>query len=723
MAKTTSKVRQAVNTKRDSAKNTSDTRASQAANKTPSAPSNTSSSTTLKSKNLRYFSAAVAVYRSQNAPKDKHYTPTEEQLKDYDEARKQLAEKRGIYADADGSFREEHLANELSPLEVMKNSAFEHYNETQDNNKAYNDVQAEIDKSYSKDAQQPQEAPAPVTSINRGLKTITFYTDADFLSLNEDDQKNYLESISEYGAEKERLENLIAENKNSGSDEEKTFALDKTNEDPDTPNTKDEDYKSKKGDIIEWMMDEVIMEGMDWIGNRCVDAITPVCYAVLFETCRGVRDAYREYKEYKEEKERRERAEQNNQNNPQPTPTNTSTPTNPPAPHPLTDGQTEEIVVSEDAPHPLTAEQTLSNIELQKSSLKDPYVPSERELSFAEGVAKGSIFLEKDFYLKNGNRYSYSSMGIDQNAPGKVDEFKLEMDALNFFIINIINDEINTKKDPKIGEDIAKWVNDVNAANKEAAPNGSTPRDVELPKSLKRARQTPETMSKHLEKARNEVVAFTRTRPIIRRMQHDSELFAMNYVQYKMAEMMRGPKTDEITAKLQNPADLFRELKAEGKALMFKNYEALRRGDLKAITSEEMIQISEKMSKRSMELLNKKDGQTPSVDLIKERLDPKAQTSVKRSLHEFTFDDVINIELKNLSILNQEETDLQTQQAYNDNTRKRIEKMKERHDLGKNKKEREVAVRNLKAHVDKTGVKNTQANRAEMLAKKSSQTR
>lgn len=716
MANTTSKVRQAVNSKLDSATNTSAARPSQAANKTPSAPSNTSSSTTLKSNNLRYFSAAVAVYRSQNAPKDKPYTPTPEQLKDYEEARKQLAEKRGIYADADGSFREEHLANELSPLEVMKNSAFEHYNETQDNNKAYNDIQAEIDKSYSKDAQQPQEAPAPVTSMNMGLQTITFYTDADFLSLNEDDQKKYLESISEYGAEKERLENLIAENKNSGSDEEKTFALDKTNEDPDTPNTKDEDYKSKKGDIIEWMMDEVIMEGMDWIGNRCVDVITPVGYAVVFETCRGVRDAYREYKEEKE-KERKEKAEQNNQNNPQPTPTNTPTPTNPPAPtNPPTP-------TNPPAPPPLTAEQTLSSIEIQRSSLKDPYVPSERELSFAEGVANGSIFLEKDFYLKNGSRYSYSSMGIDPKAPGKVDKFKLEMDAFNFFSINIINDAINTKKDPKIGEDIAKWVDGVNAANKEAALNGSKPKDVELPASLKKAGQTPETMSKHLEKARNEVVAFTRTRPIIRRMQHDSELFALNYVQYKMAEMMRGPQTDEITAKLQKPAALFLELKAEGKALMFKNYEALRRGDPKAITSEEMIQISEKMSKRSMELLNKKDGQTPSVDLIKERLDPQAKTPVKRSLHEFTFDDVINIELKNLSILNQEEKDLQNQQASNNSMRERIEEMKERHGLVKNKKERTDAVGKLKTHVDKTGVNNIQATKAEILAKNSSQTR
>lgn len=702
MAKTTLEIREAVDPKLEA------TRTSQAANQTPSAPSNTSSSTTLKSNNLRYFSAAVAVYRSQNAPKDKPYTPTPEQLKDYDEARKQLAEKRGIYADDDGSFREEHLANELSPLEVMKEAMFNHYKETKDNKKAFYDIQAEVQNVYEKDEQNPEQTPEQISSINTNLSSInTFYTTTDFLNLPPEEQKKYLESIKDFGAEVDLLTKALEE-KNSkidNADEKKTFTLDKTNEDPDTPNTKDEDYKSKKGDIIEWMMDEVIMAGMDWIGNRCVDVITPVGYAVIFETCRGVRDSVFEaycrtidaYKEKKERK-RKEKAEQNNQNNPQPTPTN------PPA-----------------SP-PLTAEQTLSSIEIQKSSLKDPYIPDEREMSFVEGVANGSIFLEKDFYLKNGSRYPYSSMGIDPKAPGKVDKFKLEMGAFNFFIINIINDAINTKKDPKIGEDIAKWVDDINAANKEAALNGSKPKDVELPASLKKAGQTPETMSKHLEKARNEVVAFTRTRPIISRMQHDSELFALNYVQYKMAEMMRGPQTDEITARLQQPDALFLELKAEGKALMFKNYEALRRGDPKAITSEEMIQISEKMSKRSMELLNKKDGQTPSVDLIKERLDPQTKTPVKRSLHELTFDDVINIELKNLSILNQEEKDLQNQQASKDSMREIIEEMKERHDLVKNEKEeRTKAVGRLKTHVDNTGVNNTLATKAGNFAKNSSQ--
>ena len=173
MGKTSKTARQIVNDKLEEASKST----SQNSSKAPVTPSKSTS----KSKNLSIISAAAAVYRSQNAPQEKPFTPSAEQQKIFAETQKKLADEKGI------------SANDLSPLDIMKSATFDYYKETQNNDTASNDVQVEIAEVYDNNPENPEPAPEAVTSVNKNVN-ITFIPDFEFLTLNEDQQKKWCRS-------------------------------------------------------------------------------------------------------------------------------------------------------------------------------------------------------------------------------------------------------------------------------------------------------------------------------------------------------------------------------------------------------------------------------------------------------------------------------------------------------------------------------------------------
>ncbi|MBR2923029.1 MAG: hypothetical protein IKC10_06925 [Alphaproteobacteria bacterium] len=645
-----------------------------------SAPTGQNTAPANKSENLSIFSAAVATYRQQNAPKDKPFTPTEEQHKTFEEAQRIIAEKRGIEP------------KELSPMDVMKQAAFDYHKETNDNQRANNDLQEELKSSYENHQENPEPTP---TNVSSAISNIVFYTDNDFLDLSEDDQQKYLESISDYGAERDRLEKLLESQKqsNNNDDEKSSLQLGKTDKDPGDPGSSEEDYKSKKGDIIDWMMDEVIMASIDWVGNRCVDFATPLLYGSADILWQGAKLGgsklwkYTGGKLWDATEPARERVKQsisnciqniknrarNIRSNQNANPNNETSQNG----NSNNEGsqRTQNNETSQNRNPQFSAAPNMSFEEIDKLILKyeekKSNIPADNVINMYADFAEGSIFLRKDHFIKDGKKLSYESMGMSPEyvtALEKTQELRLAS-----WICSVYTDvcgKDSTEKNDKLFNDIADWVGNTYQAAEEASLKGMTPKPIKVPDSLKELGVTSEKLNKSLERAQKELSAYTKAKPAIKQIEYNSEIFALYYTKYKMAEKQRNPQSN-------TPIDL-EKIQAEGKSLMLQNYAALRKGDPKAISDEEMLKLSQQMSERSVELLNKKDTKTVSPDLIKTRLEPQAKETSPKTLQEFTFGDVVDIERNNLSVIDKQEEKLLNQQSSVDDQRKQIQEIKER---------------------------------------------
>ena len=609
-----------------------------------------------KSKNLNIFSAAVSMYRQQNAPESKPFTPTEEQRKTFEEAQKNIAQERGLNPE------------DLKPLDVMKQAAFDYHKELDisNNEQAKTDLQDEIKALYEKHESQPEQTPQNLSSA---ISNIVFYTDEDFKSLNEEDQQKYLESISEYGGEKDRLEKLLESLKESENDDEKSsFGLKNTDEDPGILKTSDEDYKSKKGDIIDWMMDEVIMASIDWLGNRCVDFAAPIVYASadaiwdvtgrnLWKNKKKLWDKtggklYRSAKDIAKDFINNIKNKQNNNDDNDNNSNTPSTPTNGNNPSSTPDNK-QEPNTQETTPL-LTPDEALKKIDENISEYEklNAFSQSAEQIKLTDITAKvyaGSISLEKDGFIENGKKSEYKSLGLVDDDKCSAFFTSVREKMIPELISRVYSDIYGKEDeyDETKFKSISLWVGKTIDANEDAAKNGKQPEKIKVPDDLEKEGITTDQLEKSLTKARNERIASIRAQILIKQMEYNSEIFALNYTRYKITEMMRKGDT------IENLPELIKTFNAEGKNIMFQNYADLRSGNTNAVSDEEMIQLSKNMSEQSKNLLETKDKTTTITDKISERFKPQTDNKPK-TLEDFTFNDVISVERSNLSKLDKE---------------------------------------------------------------------
>ena len=601
------------------------------AQKTNTSPNTPSKSTSL---NLDIIRAATAVYRSQNAPKDKPYNVTDKQKATFEAAQKQLAEKKGIIPDEDGKYRPEH-EKELSPLEVIKQFSFEHYKEKKDNDEASKDIGDIFSEVYN-DEKDGQKEPVPeqLKSLNASLSNKTFYTDIDFLALPPEKQQEYLESIKEYGAEYDRLTELLNKSNLPNNNDHKSMDLENEKDDVDGPRSGEKDYSTKQKDIIEWMMEEIILKGLDWVGNRIIDYTTGTAYGYIY---RAHQNFKRRRKERKEEKQRAEALSKSksasNPSNPNPN-------TNPPSPN----------------------EEKYDFITSCIRTYRDVSVPAfEKELTegvhnFHKLLRKGishDVIIEEDGFIDEVKKHPYSKRLI-QAFKDKQSQFDSEI------LANLA--ESLGLKDEKDIEALKQWQNEINS-NNERRVKKEQETEVQIPETLQKKGLTTE----HLTKKLTEIIEKTRDNATFMEIKSEMEtsatLFGIHYSIYKIIEDMRAAKTDEEKAKLKDPEygrNLERTYFNEGKMIMYQDIANLHNGDENATSIEEMIELSKNMAETSISLYEQNDTTTKSKNLIEEKISPTTDPEKKQSIVEFSkglkkFDDYIKTEHNNLKILQKEE--------------------------------------------------------------------
>ena len=225
------------------------------------------------------ITAAAAMYR---ATKDSSFKPSDEQKRDYYAAASKIAELRGIKPDNDGNFSDEQYKNELSPENILK--AYSGSTVHSHGEQAFETfIKPAIQSAYTDKNENNEEVVVTPPSAIMDMGNISLKTDDDFLSLSEEEQEKYLASVGDF--EKDRLEKVKSEAKEeaSSSKSDKTKNAGEFNfmNDPDWGHKDDEDLKIEQGDIIDYLMKEVILKSASWTLDKLVAA--PVGVA-LYET-------------------------------------------------------------------------------------------------------------------------------------------------------------------------------------------------------------------------------------------------------------------------------------------------------------------------------------------------------------------------------------------------------------------------------------------------------
>ena len=240
---------------------------------------------------LKIIAATAAVYRQEKS--NDGYTASDDHKKIFEEARKNLANIKGIKPNEKGEFDKEHLDKDLSPLEIMRTASLYFYSKEKNNETSFEKLNQTFSEIYKED-DDIASVPDEISAINNSLKTRTFLTDDDFLARSEGEQMEYISGLQEYGAEKSRLIDMLKEREKNGQKKRNAAHIKKSNDDLGAiPHSgKNTDFKSKPGDIIEFMQTEIIGAFGDWVLNRTEDVLTYLTIGSMYFVGKNVKDGW-----------------------------------------------------------------------------------------------------------------------------------------------------------------------------------------------------------------------------------------------------------------------------------------------------------------------------------------------------------------------------------------------------------------------------------------------
>ena len=630
-------IRNAVNNQRNASSSVTTTQKTQ-----------TTSNASTKSTTLHLIKASTAMYRAQTSASSQNpYTPSEEDKKAFTEAQHLVAKKRGIKPDKNGQYKKKHLEKELSPLEIIKQLSFDHCVETSNGKNSTEEINNSFQNVYTDEQNDTTETiPQELTNICNGLQKITtFHTLTDFLGLPEEQQKKYLEDISEFGAEKDFLTKALEEH-SKGKDHK---AVDiKQGKDPGTPKVGGKDYSSKQTDIIQWMMEQILAFG-DWCGNKIIDATTTPVYGLLAKGIDLLGESWDSFKDgLKEKKEKKE-----NQTASSEKVSEKTTPS-------LENFINESLARKEDLYNKLN---------------KETFEPG---FDFLKNLINNNISLDGDGYIQNGKKNKYSTLSTAYTEEQIYKILRTTKDFFNENTLAALKINQNPNNDENINNALSEWYNQT-IQNTEKKNKGEQTNPVNLPDILKNNGYTDEKLKNSVNEIQNQIFTGFNLQSITERISNSAELFATNYAMYKIIEEARLNESFDMA----NIDNLKSKYQKEGAMIMYQNYQALRNGDKNASSPESMIELSEEMFNKSKELYDKGDKESQVENLFEEKTPSSANDETPCSLNEFaenmTLNDWENTEKESLAHLNNEIAILEKDQTDNDNLRNKIQKMKEKH--------------------------------------------
>lgn len=229
-------------------------------------------------RNSRLLQASTAMYR---ATKDRNFKPSQEQIKDFAAAREIIAEKRGIATQKDGTYPKEALNNELSPKALMQVYAAQTLKDSGENDASRQQIGADLKAGYGEDelpqeVQEVQQVPPSYADI---------MSDDDILAMtNEEERNQIIAGMSPL--DQDRLHKKLEDKKKAEDEafEKNAGETRRRRDDPDGAKADDNDnFKIEQGDIIEYLMKDIILASAAWATNK----VAGLGGIVLYETASG----------------------------------------------------------------------------------------------------------------------------------------------------------------------------------------------------------------------------------------------------------------------------------------------------------------------------------------------------------------------------------------------------------------------------------------------------
>ena len=230
-------------------------------------------------RNSRLLQASTAMYR---ATKDRNFKPSQEQIKDFAAAREIIAEKRGIATQKDGTYPKEALNNELSPKALMQVYAAQTLKDSGENDASRQQIGADLKAGYGEgelpqEVQEVQQVPPSYADI---------MSDDDILAMtNEEERNQIIAGMSPL--DQDRLNKKLEDKKKAEDEafEKNAGEARRRRDDPDWAKDDDNDnFKIEQGDIIEYLMKDIILASAAWAANKAAG----LGGIVLYETASGI---------------------------------------------------------------------------------------------------------------------------------------------------------------------------------------------------------------------------------------------------------------------------------------------------------------------------------------------------------------------------------------------------------------------------------------------------
>ncbi len=540
----------------------------------------------------RCLRASAAILRAAN---DKNFHPSDTQIKDYAAARDLLAEKRGIKPKENGSYKKDHLSQELSPYEIAKFYAAQTAAIGENEADSRAQIDQDLKAGYGSD-ELPKEVEdlKEVSPIQASLPTMT---DSEFLALDEDKQDEYLSGLNDL--DKERLTKLLEKKQDETT--KKAGRFDGFINDPDWGHKKDDDnFKIEQGDIIEYLMKDVILASAAWAGNKAAGAVGILTYEVS-------RALYHEAKKgYQFAKNKINSSDDNDKkDNKEP----------PQAPSLLETFITQNSNAVDDERNFINAR---LSTDPRKETLEHYY---ERLITNQAVVGQDCLiegFPDKDTGIlkQTGQSKTFAEMcGADVNPEDIKNQFEQVSQNARAGEVAKMQELFPDKK-----EEVKKWLEQKCAYEKECLETDGKP--TQHPKPA----DNPQ-FENALVDTRRELLIRHAMEPEQQLLVHQSRLFAHHYTAFKVLEQARS---DPESPTLTNQEDLnkFVDQSFLEAQHIFLTAEQKRRNGENIASREEMINTAERMAKESGNKLKSKNKDP--VTNVFESDDTQTQASTEK---------------------------------------------------------------------------------------------
>jgi hypothetical protein len=624
--------------------------------------------------NRRSVRAAAAMLR---ATQDNTYYPSQQTLTDYAALVDTVATLRGIKPagtkNNKNQFSEEQLNTDLSPQALLRYAAARTLTE-----EAYKEhmvagrqaVADEIKDVYDDDEEKSQ----PV--VNSIKDVPPYLDDKQILELPEDERAAYMKDPVDAA----RLQKKLDDKKSTQSKnlDDKTLEVKNNMDDPDWGHKDDDDFKIEQGDIIEYLMKDVILASAAWAGNRAAGLLGTVGYEVgrggwhlakkgafrpigkaLSGAWAYTRETLNGHNKIREKLKNDKAALQNFEA--------------------LNDKLAEDYAVSIN----------------QAKKVQDDYInhPNPEMETLFRQVAQHYVLIGNDSLtfpmdeekgIKGAKRaHSYDEILGKHETPEAVDQFKNNLHTMQKNFDQAILNGMLEKEKANLGRDltpdeitqITEWQKNFNANCEDAVRNNSKTTPYPDPAQYG-------DHKKSFEASQQEVMIQLYLRPQMEIFKAQTLEFVTNYSHYKLLEERRKNPDATIFQDEAEQARFLDKYKREGEVIFYQA-EQQRRTDKSIPSREDLLEMSAKMYNSSLELLKNNKNENEVPDTILNKLGAKLNLPTDENTKDSIIDAAKKISAQDFmedarNNLDREEKSLIQQQQLNGERGRRLQEFKER---------------------------------------------